>query len=440
MAKKILIISNNAFSLHRNNGKTLSSIFSGWDNSCIAQLFFNEEVPESEKFTCFFKLSDKSIVKEFFCGRGDGESGEVVFVTKDADVLPDVVTKNDLHKHLTYFLSKFELFKLLLRDFIYGSVKWNSGKLKRWIEEFKPDSIFLVGGNYNFPFDLASLFASQLKIPLDVFITDNYVLNQNSNGILNKVINNKLLTTYRTVFSSARHVFAIGTDMADAFSYEFNRPFVPIMNSVKFSESSERASHELRYPGVIDIVYAGGLHLGRSEAIIKFGDLLSRVSNKLGLDATLVVYSSSKPENKILEKFSRCGVKYGGSLNHSDVESRMKIADFVLHVESFDMAYTNLTKLSISTKIPEYLASGACVIAFGPSDLSSIRLIVRNKIGIGITENDNFQQIFFKLKCVFESSIERKKISQAGYLFAKNNFDVEIIRNCVNNLLNTNLR
>ena len=51
--KNILLISQNSLSLHANNGKTLTNIFQKWDKDNLAQLYFQDEIPESLKFDNF---------------------------------------------------------------------------------------------------------------------------------------------------------------------------------------------------------------------------------------------------------------------------------------------------------------------------------------------------------------------------------------------------
>ena len=60
-------------------------------------------------------------------------------------------------------------------------------------------------------------------------------------------------------------------------------------------------------------------------------------------------------------------------------------ADAFLHIESDDESYCSLTKLSVSTKIPEYLISSRLVIGYGPVYLASMKLLKDNNIGIVIS-------------------------------------------------------
>ena len=62
-------------------------------------------------------------------------------------------------------------------------------------------------------------------------------------------------------------------------------------------------------------------------------------------------------------------------------------ADILLHVESFNEKMKKYTRLSISTKIPEYLASKRLIIAIGPVDIASIEYLKDNKAALILDNN-----------------------------------------------------
>ena len=61
-----------------------------------------------------------------------------------------------------------------------------------------------------------------------------------------------------------------------------------------------------------------------------------------------------------------------GGASASEIADIYADADILLHVESFDKKSIASTKYSFSTKIPEYLSAGKCVLAVGPSEVASL--------------------------------------------------------------------
>lgn len=432
--KKILIISHNSFSLHSNNGKTLSSIFDSWGPTEIAQLYFQDEVPESKRFKNFFRVRDLDIIRSILSFNRPYQCGHVVESVEnvnnhysDASVIKIL---------LVNILRRTNVFKLFLRDAIYGTKFWRSDALFAWLNEFGPDSIFFVGGNSRFSFLIANELAKKFRVPLDIYITDDYVLNSRPQGIFSRFLHARLVQIYHTCFDLARHVFVIGDDMGVAFGNVFGREFIPIMNSVSFPLVLPARQNTIRDRDYLDVVYAGGLHLGRDQSLVEFSKILLSMSEILGVRIQLTVYSTQPPSKKLLGEMKKGNIIFGGPLHSDELKSRLIRADFALHVESFESQYTQLTKLSISTKLPEYFAAGVCLIAFGPAELASIRMVKDNAIGLVLTEDDSFQKKIEKLQFIFESIEERDRLASSGFRFGKNRFDVEINKKKMEKLIN----
>lgn len=429
--KRILLISHNALSFHNNNGKTLASIFEGWNPNSLAHLYFNNETPESSCFKNFFKVTDIDVLKAFAC-MGTRSVGTVVVATGGSSKL-DVQAK-DSGQFFSYVRSN-ESIKLLLRDVIFSSGLWFSPCLRQWLSLFNPESIFFLGGNSVFSFLVSRKIANFFKVPFDVYITDDYILNANPHGLLENFNYKRLCRVYRDAFANARHVFVIGDEMAEAFKKEYEREFIPVMNSIRMPETLSKYNFLPKQLDQIDVVYAGGLHLGRDESLVEFGRLIKSVSSQLGINIRLSVYSLQQPNNNILHKFNESGVCFVGAMGHEDLAFRLEKADILLHVESFEATYVAKTKLSISTKIPEYLASGTCLIAYGPSSLASIRIIKNNDIGLSLTEMDDKEILRSKLISVVTQDEVRYGLAKRGFEFAKKNFDKDIIKDRVQKIL-----
>ena len=56
----------------------------------------------------------------------------------------------------------------------------------------------------------------------------------------------------------------------------------------------------------------------------------------------------------------------------------------MVHVEAFDKKNRKITRLSLSTKISEYVASGAKVLAIGPAEVGSMRCLADRQLGLCI--------------------------------------------------------
>jgi hypothetical protein len=400
---KILIVSHNCFSKVSNNGKTLESIFSTFSKDEIAQLFFNDDSTiDFEYCSNYFKITDLNVLISLLSFKSI--CGENISKT-------NLKNKKNSNKLFSYsFKSKTVIFSIL-RDLLWSSGKWKSPNLFEWINNFNPDIIFFVGGNYEFSHNIAYHLSVQYNRPLVSYFTDDYVLNPQCRNIVERYQRSRMVKYFSKTIEHSSMCFAIGYDMANEYSMYFKKIFLPLMNSVE----REDYIPYLNNRKVLVISYFGGLHLNRWQMIIR----LARVIN----GAVINIYTIDIPSDDILLEFQKYNIVYKGTVEGDYLKNEIIKSDVLLHVESDDKYYRSLTKLSVSTKIPEYLISGRLVLGFGPMEVASMRLLEAYNIGIVISSSITDNELKLELDKVISNYLTRYKIGLNGYEYAIENFD-----------------
>jgi glycosyltransferase involved in cell wall biosynthesis len=431
---KIFVISHNSFSLHNNNGKTLQNLFLGLGPSEVFQLYFQDEIPESNVFYAFYRIRDLDIAYSLLPFFQKKMVGTKIKPFNRESVQGEDPPRKYIKQKIINTLKKNEFLKHFIRNWLYDSGRWYSDDLSNWIFQNKPTSIFFLGGNSTFSFKIARSLARLLDVPIDIYITDDYVLNSQFKSYTSGLITKNLLSEYKASFQVARHVFVIGDLMAKEFSREFNRPFIPLINPARIPDEMPLRVTSPDQRG-IKIVYAGGLHLGRDLQIVEFAKILDMIRRNFGEKINFLVYSRQPPTPKALKLFLMHGINFMGSAEASQLDAIFSSANFLLHVESFDSQITQLTKLSISTKIPEYLASGALLIAYGPPELASIKIIADNNIGYVIAEPELDSSGLERFHKLLTDKTLIRSLSKAAFSFANQNFSINQVQSKLYNLL-----
>jgi hypothetical protein len=108
----------------------------------------------------------------------------------------------------------------------------------------------------------------------------------------------------------------------------------------------------------------GGLHLGRLNSHRVFKTVKN---TNLPYEIEIHLYVATIYREKILE-FNIQGLKLiiHDYISPSEVESELLKYDVGLHLESFDDKFKKFTRLSISTKIPQYMGLGLPILAIHP--------------------------------------------------------------------------
>jgi glycosyltransferase involved in cell wall biosynthesis len=430
MGKKLLVISNNAFSKVLNNGKTFESFFKGWDKKEIAQLFFStNEYPDFEFCNNYFKMTELDILKSLL-SFNIKKTGRVV--SPQADEFPSFLKEeSDLLKWIKKNAKTFALW----RNFLWSFKTWKNKNLIKWLHDFNPDFIFFVGGDGIFVHNITQWIHNYLKIPYAVYFTDDYIINQTNENLLQWMYQKRLFKYYINTINNASVCYVVSDLMAKDYSIKFNRNFFVLVNSIDFNNFSIPKKEQNEKNKTMIFSYIGGLHLNRWKSLIELGNLLSEINSELSLECVINIYTVVCPDEKIFDQLNNFPLQFKGSLNNIGVIETIKKSDILVHVESFDKINRSYTKYSISTKIPEYMASHRSILAYGPGEVASIKILSENHIGVVLTDNDSKEEKKEKIiKLIFDTKL-RDHLANKAYDFAYKNFNGSTIKENLKNEL-----
>lgn len=376
---RLLIISHNCFSRIKNNGKTLTSIFEGWQVDRIAQLYFYNELPDTSVCKNFFRITDESMLRKRKAFTGDKIS--VGYLNNiPAGTAYGKTSRIRKYRNLAIFG--------FLRNVLWSSGKWSSENLWKWLNEFKPEVVFLVGGAAAFPYTIANKISKEFSIPLFVYYTDDYLTPKFRINPFWWVNFSWLWQSLKRTLPLVDEIFVIGEDMATEYENRLKKKCIVVMNSVKiesFIASMRGSSDNTRESdSAVRFAYFGGLGLGRWKTLIRLGEAIRNVSKRIKIDASLLIYSTSSLSRTMTREIRRLEpyTRFQGSVDEKEIIAEMMKFDVLVHAESFTRKIKHKTRLSISTKIPEYLATGKHLLAVGPADISSIKYLKRTGAAI----------------------------------------------------------
>lgn len=409
---KILIVSHNSFSTTHNNGKTLSAIFSAFLPEELCQLYFTAIGRlDYERCRDYYFISDQEALKSIYRRNKCGYSLPQTEVPKSE-------TSISQNKK-----SRPNRTKKFLRSLVWMLSAWYNGGLNKWIEKQKPNVIFFVGGDSFFSHSIAIQLSNRLKIPLVTYFTDDYVLNPPSDLYIYL-----LRYYYRKTIDRSSKLFAIGTQMADDYSTYYQREFKPIMNIVDIPFSQPQYANSIEK---LTINYFGGLHLGRAHELIRFAHYMKdKVRPYMESNYTISIFTFATPTESEKTEMDKLGVLIYPGIRGNELNERMGQSDVLLHVESIEEKFHSLTKLSVSTKIPEYMCLAKPIIAFGPTDVASFRVIADANSTLVINDVDNEQVMNIqakKLADILNSKESIELIAKNNFDYAKTNFDKSIV-------------
>jgi len=167
----------------------------------------------------------------------------------------------------------------------------------------------------------------------------------------------------------------------------------------------------------IVMVYAGGLHYNRHKTLGLLAKSIQRYNSKGNKKVFLKIFSGSKVTRNIKKELNIEGASHlFGFLDEKNLKKELNNCDIPVHVESFDQSSIESTRLSISTKIPEYLSLGKPILAIGPSNVSSLKYLKDSAYCIVRPEN-----VYSDLKNLLEDHSLKKALGEKAYSMYRRN-------------------
>lgn len=374
---RVLIISNNSLSETNNNGKTLGSFFKNFKVENIAQLYFSSEVPSSPVCNNYFRISDLDIIQSVVssidtCGKImiNNESGN--------NLLTETMSSNIRN------IFKNSQFVRLVREVFWIWGKWENSTLNEWLENFSPEVIFLCAGDSLFAYRITEYIHKKFNCKLTIYITDDYILPRKTLNPFWWIRRNLILSNLKDMLQRTDLFVTISEKMRSVYFKYLGKDSIIALNMTdSFKDNSISKIND----GIIRFIYTGGLHFRRYETLALLAKAIEKINqrNDTVHKLKLCIYSNTLPSKKILRKLNIPGAsEYCGSLNPYDLKKELNLSDIPVHVESFSRRSIESTRLSISTKIPEYLSLSKPVLAIGPIQVASMEYL--SKVAYCITD------------------------------------------------------
>ena len=359
---RVLVISHNVFSGSTNMGKTLASMLSCVPEEDLAQLYFHSEVPTLDLCSNYYRVTDRDVLRSLATRQSGGT------VLGEDDICPDLIssrTDNGIVSRAYCLGRRRTPFIYFLRNALWRVGVWNGAGLRAWLKDFAPEVIFFASGDYSFAYEIAYRISCDFGAPIVMWCCDDYYLGDwPSRSLSGRLCRRGLAKSVQRIQERVKELVVISDEMARDYSRLFACP-IRVMR-IAAEKNPSALPPEERF----GIVYAGGLGVGRAEVLAGIGQVLAeaRVSGYDCVD----VYTGDRDERLRSLLRQSAGVRLHNALSRSNLQKLLGRAKYLLHVESFDAKFKARTKYSLSTKIGESLQSGACMIAYGPSDLASI--------------------------------------------------------------------
>ncbi len=425
MRRKILIISHNPINETDNMGKTIGNLFSEFSKSELCQLYFREQNTEAKNCDSFFCISDDRMIRSILNAKyNTGRKINNHYQIKKEEC------KSDNKKQNIFQYGRRRTGNIyLLRNLLWKIGKWDTKELKEWLEKEKPTSIFFVAGDYTFAFDIAIKISKDYNIPIYIFFSDEFYRKEISKKTLGARIYKSIYRKkFKRTIMYAKEYFCISEAMEEFYEEEFTKRGIVLMNTTNIE-----SENEIRKTSKKIIRYIGNLGYDRWKNIISIGNVVKKINDKYEKEKLIFEVYSGEKNRKITDKLkSTEGIAYKGYIEATEVKKKILESDILIHTEDFNKENIQKVKYSVSTKIPDYLASGRLLIAYGPEEIESNEYIKRNEAGIVVNSEKELEIV---LENILSGEIDTKSIINNAINLVEKNHRSKVVYDKLNKYL-----
>ncbi|TCI57449.1 hypothetical protein EVJ24_01335 [Exiguobacterium sp. SH1S21] len=364
---RTLVISNNSFSKHNNNGKTLASFFKNYPKENVFQLYFSNEIPDNTEFNNFYRVTEIDIINSML--KNQNRCGMTIKAKQKPNHFGTPFIGFGFLKNINFIR--------YCRELIWKTDRWKNKNLKDWLNEIKPEVIMFCAGDSEFAYDVTDYILDETKSRLFLYMTDDYILPRKTISPFWWIRRQALLKKMKKMLQKSDQFLTISEKMQKEYEVIFSKNSQVIMNMTKsLNQKNEEVKKGDNVNKEVSLVYTGGLHFNRWRTLVSLGQAIQRYNETHNEKMFLRIYSHQKINTKLLKVLNVQNVSsFLGGINSLELEKVLNTSDILVHVESFEKKSIESTRLSISTKIPEYLSVGKPVLAIGPESIASMEYL-----------------------------------------------------------------
>lgn len=390
---KVLIVSRTTWDDTRGTSSTLSNLFADYDPDKLAHIYIETKRPNTHCCYRFFQISEFSLVHKLYrwklkTGCAINTRDDEAFLVPEKIAAQEADTMHYVRGHRSYFYS-------ILREILWGFNGWKSKELKQFILDFNPDVVWMDGSPLSLMNRLYNYVLKVAQKPASIFMQDDvYTYESCGKSFQEKLYKHRLRRWVRKVVSRCDNMFVASPKMKREYDEIFGVNSTFIAKSIDFN--ADNGVNALTHQP-LRMVYMGQVIYGRIYSLISIAETLKKI-NADGVKLQLYIYTNNQISDDFKSKLLVSGsVFLCDPVPYTEVQNVIADNDIVVFVESFDPRFCKVARLSFSTKICDYLASGKCILAVGPEDSAPIEYFSEEDAALVATSTEKIEEQIIRL-------------------------------------------
>mgnify|MGYP007108739068 CR=1 FL=1 len=400
---KILIVGAQPFN-ENNQYRSLKSYFDSFSPNELVQIFSDSRIPCKGLCSKLYQITDKTLILKRFKKIDDR-----IYKYEELAEKPN---SQELNKK-RFRPKKKTGFYRFLRKRVWNKKYWLTPRLETFIDDFRPNAVFLSWGEDFFLVDVAEFFAKKYDIPIFVSITDDcyFFDGVRSDGfdLFRKLYLKKYRQRVDAFLKGDVYGFFVSDKIKRKYQDYFHIPGVVIPIGSSIEPIWKEPDIDLRN----GIYYFGNLEYGRLKAIEIFARGLKKYLPSVKIHVFSKDISLEKnEENLILHP----------AIPYEKVTNMIRgIPSALLIAESFDEADVARVRYSLSTKVGDCFCAMKPIICIGGRGAGAVDFMKEQECSFVCNDVENMDSFCEGLLASFQKNAS--DFLRKQYEIARKTFD-----------------
>lgn len=387
---KVLVTSIDVWNAE-SGSDTFTNLLSGYDPDRVANIYFRSGIPSSTASNKYFFISENAVIKSIFKKKTITGWETARRIDEEEKKQMDACKSTEKKRYSFFTRHRWWIF-LFAREFLWKIGKWKSTELNSFIDDFNPDILFCPIESYYHFNRVNEYIAKMTGVPLITYMWDDNFTYKNCHGIGSYIHRFFLRRGVKRLIERSDDIFAISPKMQSEIEEEYGVTVKLLTKGIK--PQIEYTDSIIKFP--YKMVYTGKLAYGRFESIALVSEVIGLL-NKDGLKIEFDIYSGSTLNKNEIEKLQYPGVFFCGSVPQTRIAEIQNNADILLLVEALDSKHKYDARLSISTKVVDYLGAGKCIVAVGSNDIASVEYLSNNHAALCASSREELEELLLNI-------------------------------------------
>lgn len=394
---------------------TQTDLFKFWDPYKVAQIYTRSDIPNTPVCHKFFQISENAVLRSVLNRKPVGREVQNGHVADQKALAAEKKLYTQAHKKKSWLMT-------LAREVVWGLGKWKTDALDRFVRDFDADVYFVPIYPVIYTAKIQQYILKKFPKPYVCYLADdNYSYMPCGKNIFAHIHRFFLRKVVRNLAENCDAMFTITQIEAEDTDRLFGTRSVVLTKGVDYSQLS---FEEKTLQNPVKMVYTGNLLIGRASSLVAISKALKLI-NKTKTVATLDIYSPTVLDKKTMKWLNENGCCFRGSVPKEQVAQIQRSADIVVFAESLEPRHRLDARLSFSTKLTDYFASGKCIFAIGDAQIAPIVYLRENDAAVIATD---YPQIGQQLEQLLANPDRINEYGRKAFDCGKRNHEQSVVK------------